>query len=147
MRLGRPGRLFASHKPVLEADSHRLLHFEDACEVSKLMLAGANNENSPGMQPSITSYDYHAPISEAGDIGQPGIGGPNKYLVQTSPPSPPPSPSSPPPACAPQLSLLYPRSAYIYYCVLISQARKKVWASAAETGHPVIRWKSNLLCL
>ena len=35
------------------------------------------------MQPSITSYDYHAPISEAGDIGQPGIGGPNKYLVCT----------------------------------------------------------------
>lgn len=29
----------------------------------------------------ITSYDYDAPISEAGDYGQPGIGGPNRYQV------------------------------------------------------------------
>ncbi len=29
----------------------------------------------------ITSYDYDAPISEAGDTGQPGIGGPNKFDV------------------------------------------------------------------
>ncbi|KAK9836149.1 hypothetical protein WJX81_004982 [Elliptochloris bilobata] len=27
----------------------------------------------------ITSYDYDAPISESGDYGQPGIGGPNKF--------------------------------------------------------------------
>lgn len=27
----------------------------------------------------ITSYDYSAPISEAGGTGQPGIGGPNKF--------------------------------------------------------------------
>ncbi len=30
----------------------------------------------------ITSYDYDAPISEAGDYGQPGIGGPNRYQVK-----------------------------------------------------------------
>src|SRR5579875_374470 len=30
----------------------------------------------------ITSYDYDAPISEAGDYGQPGIGGPNKFEVR-----------------------------------------------------------------
>ena len=29
----------------------------------------------------ITSYDYQAPISEAGDYGQPGSGGPNKFEV------------------------------------------------------------------
>ena len=27
----------------------------------------------------ITSYDYSAPISEAGGVGQPGIGGDNKF--------------------------------------------------------------------
>ena len=27
----------------------------------------------------ITSYDYQAPISEAGAYGQPGSGGPNKF--------------------------------------------------------------------
>ncbi len=32
-------------------------------------------------QACITSYDYDAPISEAGDYGQPGIGGPNKFEV------------------------------------------------------------------
>ena len=31
----------------------------------------------------ITSYDYDAPISESGDTGQPGIGGPNKFDVRT----------------------------------------------------------------
>lgn len=30
----------------------------------------------------ITSYDYQAPISEAGDYGQPGSGGPNKFEVR-----------------------------------------------------------------
>ncbi|CAL8467305.1 g6842 [Coccomyxa elongata] len=49
----------------------------------------------------ITSYDYDAPISEAGDIGQPGIGGPNKYdLIRAAikehtgvePPQPPQPP-------------------------------------------------------
>ncbi|KAK9816677.1 hypothetical protein WJX72_003581 [[Myrmecia] bisecta] len=30
-------------------------------------------------RPQLTSYDYDAPISEAGDVGQPGIGGPNKF--------------------------------------------------------------------
>ncbi len=32
-------------------------------------------------QPHITSYDYDCPISEAGGIGQPGIGGDNKFTV------------------------------------------------------------------
>lgn len=32
----------------------------------------------------ITSYDYDAPISEAGDYGQPGIGGLNKFQVLAS---------------------------------------------------------------
>ena len=31
--------------------------------------------------PQLTSYDYDAPISEAGGTGQPGIGGPNKFQV------------------------------------------------------------------
>lgn len=35
--------------------------------------------------PHITSYDYDAPISEAGSTHQPGIGGPSKFKV------PPPS--------------------------------------------------------
>jgi hypothetical protein len=32
-------------------------------------------------QPHITSYDYDCPIGEAGLIGQPGIGGDNKFKV------------------------------------------------------------------
>ena len=36
----------------------------------------------------ITSYDYQAPISEAGDYGQPGSGGPNKFEVGICPRSP-----------------------------------------------------------
>ena len=42
--------------------------------------AGANVDGMHYM-PHITSYDYDAPISEAGDYGQPGIGGENKYFV------------------------------------------------------------------
>jgi beta-galactosidase len=37
--------------------------------------AGANVDSEGNYQPHITSYDYHAPISEAGDYCQPGIGG------------------------------------------------------------------------
>ena len=33
-------------------------------------------------QPHITSYDYDCMVSEAGQYGQPGIGGPNKYQVR-----------------------------------------------------------------
>lgn len=44
------------------------------------MPAGANL-NGDRYMPHITSYDYDAPISEAGDYGQPGIGGENKYFV------------------------------------------------------------------
>ena len=32
-------------------------------------------------QPHITSYDYDCPISEAGGVGQPGIGGDDKFKV------------------------------------------------------------------
>ena len=32
-------------------------------------------------QAHITSYDYDCMVSEAGQYGQPGIGGPNKYEV------------------------------------------------------------------
>lgn len=35
--------------------------------------------------PQLTSYDYDAPISEAGGSGQPGIGGKNKFNVSASP--------------------------------------------------------------
>lgn len=45
--------------------------------------AGANIDGDNYM-PHITSYDYDAPISEAGDYGQPGIGGPSKYHVSSS---------------------------------------------------------------
>ncbi len=39
-------------------------------------------------QPHITSYDYDCMVSEAGDYGQPGIGGPNKYEASSCMPSP-----------------------------------------------------------
>ncbi|KAK9915942.1 hypothetical protein WJX75_006251 [Coccomyxa subellipsoidea] len=42
--------------------------------------AGANMAGSI-YQPHITSYDYDCPVSEAGDIGQPGIGGDNKFKL------------------------------------------------------------------
>ena len=42
--------------------------------------AGANMAGQI-YQPHITSYDYDCPISEAGGIGQPGIGGDNKFKV------------------------------------------------------------------
>ena len=38
--------------------------------------------DEPGYEACITSYDYDAPISEAGDYGQPGIGGPSKFDVR-----------------------------------------------------------------
>jgi hypothetical protein len=43
----------------------------------------------------ITSYDYDAPISEAGDYGQPGIGGPNKFEVRGPRPARPPAAAQP----------------------------------------------------
>eukprot|EP00887_Chlorella_sp_A99_P001001 scaffold5.g1001.t1 len=42
--------------------------------------AGANVDGQT-YQPTITSYDYDAPISEAGDYCQPGIGGACKYFA------------------------------------------------------------------
>ena len=32
-------------------------------------------------EPVITSYDYGSPISESGETGQPGLGGPNSFEV------------------------------------------------------------------
>jgi len=52
----------------------------NACD---LCVGGSGDENS--YQACITSYDYDAPISEAGNYGQPGIGGPNKFEVHLRP--------------------------------------------------------------
>ena len=41
--------------------------------------AGANVDYDGTYMPTITSYDYHAPISEGGDYCQPGIGGGCKF--------------------------------------------------------------------
>lgn len=53
--------------------------------------AGSGGENGVFL-PQLTSYDYDAPISEAGGSGQPGIGGKNKFQVRGWPlrPLPPP---------------------------------------------------------
>ena len=42
--------------------------------------AGSGGEGGV-FAPQLTSYDYDAPLSEAGATGQPGIGGPNKFQV------------------------------------------------------------------
>ena len=44
------------------------------------MRAGSGGEGG-AFAPQLTSYDYDAPLSEAGGTGQPGIGGPNKFEV------------------------------------------------------------------
>lgn len=49
----------------------------------KASCAGGSGDDT-SYSACITSYDYDAPISEAGDYGQPGIGGPNKFEVQLS---------------------------------------------------------------
>lgn len=65
---------------------------------------GANVAGGGVYQPHITSYDYDAPISEAGDYCQPGIGGACKYhalraaIAERTGRDPPPPP--PPPAIA-----------------------------------------------
>ncbi len=38
--------------------------------------------NETDFLPQITSYDYSAPISEAGGTGQPGIGGADKFAAR-----------------------------------------------------------------
>lgn len=64
--------------------------------------AGANVDYDGTYMPTITSYDYHAPISEAGDYCQPGIGGGCKFhavraaiagYIGTDPPSIPDRPA------------------------------------------------------
>ena len=45
-------------------------------------MPGSGGENGQFL-PQLTSYDYDAPISEAGASGQPGIGGPNKFHAST----------------------------------------------------------------
>lgn len=52
--------------------------------MSPLFCAGANMAGQI-YQPHITSYDYDCPISEAGGVGQPGIGGDNKFEVRVEP--------------------------------------------------------------
>lgn len=54
--------------------------------VSLYMAHGGTNfgywaGSNPGSGPHVTSYDYDAPISEAGSAGQPGIGGPSKFKM------------------------------------------------------------------
>ena len=44
-------------------------------------LLGSGGEDGQFL-PQLTSYDYDAPISEAGASGQPGIGGPNKFQAR-----------------------------------------------------------------
>jgi beta-galactosidase len=65
--------------------------------------AGANVDNDGKYLPHITSYDYDAPISEAGDYEQPGIGGDGEKFALlraaiinatgAAPPAPPPRPA------------------------------------------------------
>jgi beta-galactosidase len=65
--------------------------------------AGANVDDGGKYLPHITSYDYDAPISEAGDYGQPGIGGDGEKFALlraaivnatgAAPPAPPPRPA------------------------------------------------------
>jgi hypothetical protein len=45
--------------------------------------AGSGGEGG-AFAPQLTSYDYDAPLSEAGGTGQPGIGGPDKFQVPSS---------------------------------------------------------------
>ena len=51
--------------------------------VRLLYAPGSGGENGQFL-PQLTSYDYDAPISEAGASGQPGIGGPNKFQARPS---------------------------------------------------------------
>ena len=44
-------------------------------------MLGSGGENGQFL-PQLTSYDYDAPISEAGASGQPGMGGPNKFQAR-----------------------------------------------------------------
>ena len=60
-----------------------LVHSRAGARVAMLR-AGANMAGQI-YQPHITSYDYDCPISEAGGIGQPGIGGDNKFKVRQDP--------------------------------------------------------------
>ncbi len=45
-------------------------------------VAAGANVNGDTFLPDISSYDYDTLISEAGATGQPGTGGPNKYMVR-----------------------------------------------------------------
>lgn len=47
-----------------------------------MMPSTGSGGNATNFLAQITSYDYSAPISEAGGTGQPGIGGANKFEVQ-----------------------------------------------------------------
>lgn len=75
---------------VLAADTQVLLRWaRNTTSLSFYMVHGGSNfgfnqganVDGSNYQPHITSYDYDAPISEAGDYCQPGIGGECKYHV------------------------------------------------------------------
>ena len=55
-------------------------HHINLLTVAKLTFAGGTGGDND-YKGIITSYDYDTAISEAGDYGQPGIGGPNKFEV------------------------------------------------------------------
>lgn len=61
------------------------------CAANTVAWNEGNSEPYRNYKPVITSYDYDAPISEAGDYGQPGTGPPpdgapaNKFEVRLSP--------------------------------------------------------------
>ena len=46
-----------------------------------IALYGEEGAHGQNYQAHIQSYDYDCMVSEAGQYGQPGIGGPNKYEV------------------------------------------------------------------
>ncbi|KAL6780686.1 hypothetical protein ACKKBF_B12155 [Auxenochlorella protothecoides x Auxenochlorella symbiontica] len=95
---------------VLAADTQVLLRWaRNTTSLSFYMVHGGSNfgfnqganVDGSNYQPHITSYDYDAPISEAGDYCQPGIGGECKYhairevIAQHTGITPPPIPPRP----------------------------------------------------
>lgn len=64
------------------ATSRPHTHYTLGLEPYTLTCHPGSGGNATDFLAQITSYDYSAPISEAGGTGQPGIGGANKFEVQ-----------------------------------------------------------------
>lgn len=64
---------------------NNILRYGGSGSVNFYMAHGGTNfgvwAGCNGNEFDISSYDYGAPISEAGQTGQPGVGGPNKFKV------------------------------------------------------------------